>query len=241
MPRRLFPPLLTLLGLVAATAGAASFDCKLARGNVEAMICADSGLSALDERLDAVYARWRKAAVDDKTEKAMQIAWLKTRNACQDAACVRQAYQARIAELQARSAGASPLAGIWKKEYACDQATGPFEERCRQGQRDKFQLSIIVHGDRICALHVVWANMGNRVDEVEDRQPSMTGKVNGNVATVGFRSTWDGTGTATMRVEGNTLHWKVTAKDEGESWIPDDAVLQRVPADRYDRMPDCAH
>jgi hypothetical protein len=31
----------------------------------------------------------------------------------------------------------------------------------------------------------------------------------------------------------------VSAKDKGESWIPDEAVLQRIPAAAYDRMPEC--
>lgn len=241
MPTRLFHRCLPLLGVLATTAGAASFDCRLAHGKAETLICADSGLSALDDQLNAVYAQFRKTAPDEKGEKALQLAWLRTRNTCADAACVRGAYEARIAELEARSAGASPLAGIWKKESTCDQLSGIYGERCRQGERDKFQLSVVARGDRICALHVVWANMGNRIDEVEDRQPSMDGTVKGGVATVGFRSTWGGTGTATMRVEGNTLHWKVKTKNAGDSWIPDDAVLQRVPADRYDRMPECAH
>lgn len=70
-------------------------------------------------------------------------------------------------------------------------------------------------------------------------QPSITGKTDGKVATVRFRSSWDGAGTAILRAEGNLLHWKVNAKDGGESWIPDEAVLQRVPAAPYNRMPEC--
>lgn len=108
---------LTLLGLISAGAGAASFDCKRARGPVETTICADSGLSTLDEQLAAAYARALKA---DTGEKATQLAWLKTRNACADAACLRQAYTARIAALQARIAG--PAAGAGQAGAA---PTGP--------------------------------------------------------------------------------------------------------------------
>lgn len=242
MPKRLVHLVLTLLlGLIAATASAASFDCKLAHGKIETMICADSGVSALDERLGAAYAHIRKTSSDEKAEKANQLAWLKARNTCGDAACLQRAYAARIAELQARAASASRLVGIWKKEYACDRLSGIYEERCKQGERDMFKLAIVVNGDRVCILHVVWANMGNRIDEVEDDQPSMTGKVNGNVATVRFGSTWGGTGTAILRTDGNTLHWKVNAKDHGESWIPDEEVLPRVSADPYDRMPRCGN
>jgi len=93
----------TLLGLISAGAGAASFDCQRARGAVETTICADKGLSTLDGQLAVAYAHAREA---DPGAKAAQLAWLKSRNACADAACLRQAYTARIAALQARSAGA---------------------------------------------------------------------------------------------------------------------------------------
>jgi len=240
MPNYLVNAFLTLLlSFVATTANAASFDCKLAQGKVEMMICADSGISKLDEQLDSIYTQIRKTSSDEQTEKTMQRAWLRARNTCTDLACVQHVYASRIAELRAKSASASPLIGIWDKEFSCDQLSGIYEERCKQGERDKFQLSIVVEGNHVCALHVVWANMGNRVDEVEDLQPSMTGKTDGKTATVRFSSTWGGTGTATLRVQGNSLHWKVSGKDNGESWIPDEAVLQRIPAAAYDRMPKC--
>jgi uncharacterized protein len=228
-----------LLSFLATSANAAGFDCKLAQGKIETMICADSDLSKLDEQLNAAYTQIRQMSGDEQTERAMQRAWLRARNACADLACLQHAYASRIAELRARLASPSPLVGIWKKEFSCAQLSGVYEQRCKQGERDKFQLSIVVESGHVCALHVVWANMGNRVDEVEDLQPSMTGKANGNTATVRFSSTWGGTGTATLRVQGNELHWKVSEKDEGESWIPDEAVLERVPAVAFDRMPEC--
>jgi uncharacterized protein len=203
------------------------------------MICADRGLSKFDEQLDAAYKQMRKMSSDERAEKKMQLAWLKGRDTCADSACLQRAYASRIAELRARSASPSPLAGIWIKESSCDQLSGLYEERCKQGERDKFQLSIVVDGAHVCALHVVWANTGNRVDEVENLQPSMTGKTDGNTATVRFSSTWGGTGTAILRAQGNSLHWKVSVKDKGESWIPDEAVLQRIPAAPNDRMPEC--
>jgi uncharacterized protein len=240
MSKHLFHILLTLLlSFIGTIANATSFDCKLAQSKVETMICADSGVSKLDEQLSAVYAQFRKTSSDETVEKVMQLAWLKTRNTCEDQACLRRAFEARIAELRARSASASPIVGIWKKEYSCVEATGIFEERCKKGERDVFELAIQVNGAHVCIIHMATAGLGNRVDEVEDLQPSMTGKVNGNVATVRFRSAWGGTGTAMLRVEGNSLHWKVNAKNKGESWIPDEAVLPRIPAGPYDRMPEC--
>ncbi|TQK11422.1 lysozyme inhibitor LprI family protein [Herbaspirillum sp. SJZ107] len=240
MPNYLFSVFFALLlGFALTSADAASFDCRRAQSKVESMICADSDISRLDEQLDAAYMHIRTMSRDDKTEKAIQRAWLRARNTCADLACLQRVYTSRIAELRARSASNSPLVGVWTKEFSCDPLSGIYAERCKQGQRDKFELSIVVEGDHVCALHVVWANMGNRVDEIEDVQPSMTGKTDGNRATVRFTSTWGGTGAATLRVEGDSLHWKVTGKDNGESWIPDEAVLQRIPAGAYDRMPEC--
>lgn len=240
MPNHLYNALLIfLLSVLATPAGAASFDCKLAQGKIETTICADSGLSKLDKQLSTSYSQVVRMSSDEQSEKSMQRAWLRARNACKNITCLQEAYASRNSEFRARLASNSPLAGVWKKEYSCDQLSGIYAESCKQGERDKFQLSIVVEGDKVCALHVVWANMGNRVDEVEDRHPSMTGKTNGNTATVRFSSTWGGTGTATLRVQGGELHWKVSGKDEGESWIPDDAVLVRVPAVAFDRMPEC--
>jgi len=240
MPNHLFSPIFALLlSFVVIPANAASFDCRRAQGKVESMICADRDIAKLDEQLNVAYTHILTMSRDDKTEKAMQRAWLRARNTCADLACLQRMYTSRIAELHARSASNSPLVGIWKKEFSCDQLSGIYEQTCKQGERDKFQLSIVVEGDHVCALHVVWANMGNRVDEIEDVQPSITGKTDGNTATVHFSSTWGGTGTATLRVEGDSLHWKVTGKDQGESWILDEALLQRIPAGAYDRMPEC--
>lgn len=229
-----------VLALGCAAAHAAGFDCRRAQGRVERVICADGGLSRLDDRLGAVYARVLAGAADAKAEKTLQLSWLRRRNACADAACLARAYDTRIAELQARSAGASPLVGFWKKEYGCEGASGIYEDRCRQGERDVFQLAIQVSGAHVCITHMATSGLGNRVDEVEDLRPSMTGELNGKVATVRFHSTWGGTGSATLRVEGNTLHWKVGAKDDGQSLIADEEVLARVGAGPHDSLPDCA-
>lgn len=91
-----------LLPLPGIIANAASFDCKLAHNGLETMICADGAVSKLDEQLDAVYTELRKASNDEGREKATQLAWLKTRNACVDLACLRRAYESRITALQAR-------------------------------------------------------------------------------------------------------------------------------------------
>lgn len=240
MHKNFFRVLLSLvLGFAGVSAGAASFECTAARGKVETMICSDATLSARDEALDAAYAKLHNGASDTDMEKTMQLAWLRLRNTCTDFLCLQRAYDARIDELHAKLASVHQLVGFWEKTFTCDGLSGIYAERCKQGARDRFQLSIVVLGGRICALHAVSANMGNRVDEVEDRQPSMTGTTAGNDATVHFRSTWGGTGTAVLHIEGKALHWKATPGNQEPSYIPDDAVLQRVPAGPSDRMPEC--
>lgn len=87
-----------LFGLLAMAlpAHAASFDCAKAAYKVEKLICSDAELSKLDEELSAVY---KTALQDEKqadTIKQAQKQWLKERNDCSDAACVKRAYEARL-------------------------------------------------------------------------------------------------------------------------------------------------
>jgi len=106
-----------VLGLVvstvaaAASADAPSFDCTKADGAVEAMICTDPELAALDRQLALVYGQ-AVAAIealdapgDSLTElRTYQRGWIKGRNECWKAedqpACVAAEYEQRIATLQ---------------------------------------------------------------------------------------------------------------------------------------------
>ncbi len=85
--------------LVANTSCAASFDCEKATTKVEKMICADSELSKLDEDLSAAYSKVLKESSDASTLKQQQRDWLKERNGCEDSACVKHAYEARVSLL----------------------------------------------------------------------------------------------------------------------------------------------
>ena len=91
--------ILYLFGLLALPVQAASFDCAKAGTKIEKLICGDAELSKLDEELNAAY----KAAVQDKTKakavKQAQKQWMKERNGCEDAACVKGAYEARLSLL----------------------------------------------------------------------------------------------------------------------------------------------
>ena len=109
-------------GTTAATGP--SFDCaRVATGSIEAQVCADDGLSALDRRLAQVYAAARKKATNERPPvlRAEQRGWIKGRNDCWKAddrrRCVETAYVRRIAELQARYRLVEATGPVF---YACD-------------------------------------------------------------------------------------------------------------------------
>jgi len=73
-----------------APAHAASFDCTKAGTAIEKMICGDDALSKLDEDLNAAYKTALQDTQHAEATRQAQKQWLKTRNACQDNACVYQ-------------------------------------------------------------------------------------------------------------------------------------------------------
>ncbi|WP_319243460.1 META domain-containing protein [uncultured Propionivibrio sp.] len=84
-------------------------DCRKASANsMEALVCRDAGLMALDRVMGAVYADAMKKAGDERPPvlKAEQRGWIKGRNECWKSddkrVCVVDAYRRRIVELQAR-------------------------------------------------------------------------------------------------------------------------------------------
>ncbi|UIP26691.1 MliC family protein [Photobacterium sp. TLY01] len=100
-----------------------SFECTgVADGSIEAMVCQDEALAALDNKLSEVYQQAADKATNEHppTLKAEQRGWVKGRNECWKAddkkSCTESEYQRRIAELQAR--------------YALIQATATVTYRC---------------------------------------------------------------------------------------------------------------
>jgi uncharacterized protein len=86
-----------------------SYPCDgVGAGSIEAMICEDQALSALDRQLSGVYTAASQEAAHEHPPrlKAEQRGWIKGRNECWKSddkrGCVLDAYQRRIAELQAR-------------------------------------------------------------------------------------------------------------------------------------------
>jgi uncharacterized protein len=93
----------------AALAQDPSFDCgKVEAGSIEAMLCKDERLAAMDHKLAEVYAAASRKAVNEHPPvlKAEQRGWIKGRNACwkddDKRRCVENQYIRRIAALQAK-------------------------------------------------------------------------------------------------------------------------------------------
>lgn len=81
------------------SAHAASFDCAKAGPKVEHLICDNPEISKLDEELNTAY----KTALQDEKQadiiKQAQKRWLKYRNSCKHADCVKRAYEMRLSSL----------------------------------------------------------------------------------------------------------------------------------------------
>lgn len=114
--------------------GRPAFDCKQVPGDsAEALICNDPRLSQLDQQLAQVFAKASAQAAHEHPPllKAEQRGWIKGRDECwKDAAqiaCMQDAYQRRIAELQAR--------------YRLVPMRGPLRYQCGVTPADELILS----------------------------------------------------------------------------------------------------
>jgi uncharacterized protein len=101
-PAGRWPLLLLALGLP-ATGMTASFDCKRATNAADRAVCADRGLSALDEQLARAYKRFISVSPQPYADQLSQMNWLAKRDACPDRACLEASYRARLTELYSQS------------------------------------------------------------------------------------------------------------------------------------------
>jgi len=77
-----------------------SFDCGNASSAVEQMICANPDLARLDKQTAEAFGVVRARSMDPAQVTASQGRWRRTvRDICSDEACIEQAYQTRLAEL----------------------------------------------------------------------------------------------------------------------------------------------
>jgi len=107
-----------------AAAQGPSYPCdKVRAGSIQALVCEDTGLSALDRQLADVFAAASAKARNEHPPvlKAEQRGWIKGRDDCWKSedkpACVRDSYRLRIAELQARY---RLVPAIGPVRFACD-------------------------------------------------------------------------------------------------------------------------
>ena len=141
-----------------------SYDCgKAGAGSIEALICADGGLSKLDRTLADVYKAASRKAADEHPPvlKAEQRGWIKGRNDCwkndDQRKCVEEAYRERIAELQARY---HLVPGIGPVTYLCDGPPGN-EVVATFFQTDPPTL-IAEHGDSVSLMYLQPSGSGTR-------------------------------------------------------------------------------
>jgi uncharacterized protein len=164
------PSIAAALAAMHLAAGAASFDCAKAGTAVERMICADPGVSALDQRVADAY---KAASARDPHVKEAQREWLAdTRNKCATTACLSAAYGARLEALAqggpACAATAAQLVGSWLN--VADTAD-PFEEADFTSDKgEQGFVSFVHHAPFVtgtwtlkdCKLHI--AGSGDRTD-----------------------------------------------------------------------------
>jgi len=148
----------------AESAPGPSFACDgVAAGSIEAMVCGDEELSALDRELAGAYAAASEKAVNQHPPvlKAEQRGWIKGRDECWKSddrhRCVRDEYVRRIAERQAR--------------YRLVPFTGPIFFTCEDNPANEviatfFQTDpptiIAEHGDRVSLMYLRPSRSGAR-------------------------------------------------------------------------------
>lgn len=146
----------SLLGALAAGAASPSFDCRRVKdGSIEKLICGDEELAKLDRKLAEVYGAATKKAVNEHPPvlQAEQRGWIKGRNECWKSddkrGCVKDEYQRRIAELQAK--------------YRLVSFNGPVSYFCGGSPANEviatfFQTEpptlIAEHGDRVSLMYL---------------------------------------------------------------------------------------
>jgi len=92
----------------AQPAQAASFDCAKATTKIEKLICADPELSKLDDELNVAYNIAMQAEPYAENVQQTQKQWLRDRNQCRAADCVKKQYEMRLAALSSTPSADQP-------------------------------------------------------------------------------------------------------------------------------------
>jgi len=104
--------LTAVLSVLALPAHAASFDCAKASTKVEHIICDNPDISKLDEELATSYKAALQNQANAESIKQGQRKWLKGRNDCADAICVKRAYETRLLSFASPELSHGVIAGI---------------------------------------------------------------------------------------------------------------------------------
>lgn len=143
----------------------ASFDCKKAQNQIEEVICEDQKLSESDEILNFSYNAVLKIAPMASALKAEQKTWLiKIRNRCKDAACLSEAYSARITELETSWGKYTKAinAASARNRSEASKVAKPFEGNWRScqlymGRQICSSYMLLQRSERICGEWEYWA------------------------------------------------------------------------------------
>lgn len=200
--------------VLSVAAQAASFDCAKAQSVVEHLICDNPELSKLDEELNAAYKTALQDVEPTDSIRQAQKQWMKERNGCVDAVCVKGAYITRLALLRSSHSGKvnSNFSGQWHLAI-CDTS---ISKVC-----GGFTVYLIQTESKICGDHFFATPGGGRLNEGAPR--SIIGSVSENgIANIVITSGRNG---AVFRVRAtendDTLNWTVTEElkrgPEGDS------------------------
>lgn len=91
--------IIALLFVCVLHSRATSFDCSKATTPAEKMVCSNDELSQLDDSLNLHYKKAISSSTNPDTLKSEQHVWIKKMRACKDVACLKEAYNSRLSEL----------------------------------------------------------------------------------------------------------------------------------------------
>jgi uncharacterized protein len=134
---------LCVLCVLSPLADAAGFDCKVAIGMVENLVCRDAELSKLDDQLATSYQSALKATKDRKLLEMQQKSWLlEIRNRCWNPMCLISRYKERIEQLSSATPLISPPTGTF--QCVAESRTDNEEKFESKSLRFRFQKGKLV-------------------------------------------------------------------------------------------------
>jgi uncharacterized protein YecT (DUF1311 family) len=168
----------------------ASFDCDKANTQIEKIICGDSALSELDDRLATAYKQLLQVSTQHQALKARQQGWLRERNACPTRDCVEDTYLRRIEEISSQltvgedakahrpyrlvPGKEEPVCAVMLKLYNADISKFGIEQYTREPFSAIHWKSLHVAGDPGARVRDIdLYNNGNKQKIVKIRNPGV--------------------------------------------------------------------